>query len=146
MRFMMLITYTDLGDERPNVAVEFIDAATKDDAHRIAEELATDARRLMDATGSDWRDDENLVTLDGDQLVDEYGIAFGAVEVWAEEKLLHIAETPFGPRNLDPSDVAALRKAWQAAHQSTCGGQAAGPCGELPPPVPVAALPRSDPR
>jgi hypothetical protein len=101
MKCQMLITFTDLADERPRVVVEFIETESEEGASVLANELAGDARRLMDLAVCDWRTDEEWKDLDGEVLLKEAGYAFGTVEVWSGEQLLHVAETPFGPCDLD---------------------------------------------
>ena len=105
MKFTMLIPFVDLADERPRVDVEFIEAASEKEARDIAEELAGDARKLMDLTVEDWEDEEDfpeLKGLEGADILQEYGIAFGQIEVWLGERLVWLAETPFEPTDLDP--------------------------------------------
>jgi len=101
MKYLMLITFTDLADERPRVVVMFIEAASDEEAAVLADQLAADARKLMDLAVCDWRDDEEWKDLDGDLLLKVAGYAFGSVEVWSGEQLLHVVETPFGPCALD---------------------------------------------
>ncbi len=100
MKYLMLITFTDLGDERPRVVVNFIEAASEEEAAVLPDELAADARKLMDLAVCDWRDEEEWKDLDGEELLREAGYAFGTVEVWSGDQCRHFAETPFGPCDL----------------------------------------------
>jgi hypothetical protein len=101
MKYLMLITFTDLADERPRVVVKFIEAESEEEARVTADEIAEDAGFLMDLAVCDWRDDEEWKDLDGEVLLKVAGYAFGTVEIWRGEQILHVAETPFGPCDLD---------------------------------------------
>ena len=101
MKYMMIVPFTDLADERPRVATKFFEAASETAATQVAEDLAGDAPRLMDLAVSDWREEEEWKDLDGKGLLREAGYAFGAVELWCGDSLLHLAETGFGPCDLE---------------------------------------------
>ena len=101
MKYMMIVPFTDLADERPRVATMFLEAASEAAATQVAEDLAGDAPRLMDLAVCDWRDDDEWSGITGLGLLREAGYAFGAVEVWCGESLLHLAETGFGPCDLE---------------------------------------------
>lgn len=70
----------------PRVHVEFIDANSDAEAKRIVEDVAHDARKLMDQVVDGWRDYDELKDLGGDDLLDQYGIKFGVIEVWQGER------------------------------------------------------------
>lgn len=101
MKYMMIIPFTDLADERPRVATKFMEAGSEDEATELANELAGAAHQLMDIAVCDWRKYEEWAGLTGDELLWEAGYAFGAVELWREEQFLHVAETGFGPCDLE---------------------------------------------
>jgi len=101
MKYLLIIPFTDLADERPRVATKFFEAATEEEAIGIANEIAGVALRLMDLAVCDWREEEAWKDLDGKGLLREAGYAFGAVDVWCGESLLHLAETGFGPCDLE---------------------------------------------
>jgi hypothetical protein len=101
MKYLMLITFTDLADERPRVVVKFIEAESEDEATVLADQFAADARKLMDLAVCDWRGDEEWKSLDGELLLNVAGYAFGTVEIWSGEQILHVVETPFGPCDLE---------------------------------------------
>ncbi len=101
MKYMMIVPFTDLADERPRVATKFFEAASEAEAAQFTEEMAGDAPRLMDLAVCDWRDEEEWAGLTGLGLLREAGYAFGAVEVWDGEHLLHVVETSLGPCDLD---------------------------------------------
>lgn len=97
MRFMLLIPHTDLADKKPRVFVDSIDAACPNDATAFAENLAGDAHQLMDLIVEDWRSDDDLRHLEGSDLLREYGIVFGCIEIWSASRLVSFAETAFEP-------------------------------------------------
>jgi len=101
MKYMMIVPFTDLADERPRVATKFIEASSDEKATEFANELAGAAHQLMDLAVCDWREEEEWTGLSGHELLREAGYAFGAVELWAGEQLLHVTETSFGPCDLD---------------------------------------------
>ncbi len=103
MKYLMIIPFTDLADERPRVATKFIEAGSVEEATGLANALAGAAHQLMDIAVCDWRDDEEWTGLSGHELLREAGYAFGSVELWREEQLLHVAETNFGPCDLSRS-------------------------------------------
>jgi hypothetical protein len=102
MRFMLVIPWTELSDELPRVQVKFFEAPSKAEGHRVADELSEDARALMDETVWGWRDNDEWKDLDGEDLLSTAGYAFGWIEVWSGEGLLHTAVTEFGPCDLYP--------------------------------------------
>jgi len=101
MKYMLILPFTDLADERPRGATKFIEAASEAAAARITQDLAEDTPRLMDLAVCDWRNDEEWSGLTGHRPFREAGYAFGAVELWRGEHLMHVAETSFGPCDLD---------------------------------------------
>jgi len=82
--------------------VEFIEAASREEVAVLADEIAGNARKLMDLAVCDWREEDEWKDLDGEALLREAGYAFGAAEVWSGEHFLHVVETPFGPCDLQP--------------------------------------------
>lgn len=101
MKYLLIVPFTDLADERPRVATKFSEAVSEAAATQVAEDVAGDASLLMDLAVCDWRDEEEWAGLSGLGLLREAGYAFGAVELWRGERLMLVAETSFGPCDLD---------------------------------------------
>jgi hypothetical protein len=106
MREMTIMPFIDATEEHPDVHVGFIDAHSDAEAKQIAAELANDAPGLMDEAVDGWR------SFDG--LLDQYGIKFGVIEVWQDERPVTWVQplAPVGPVPPVPSDYPG--QAWPA--------------------------------
>jgi hypothetical protein len=87
MRFMMVIPWTELGDESPRVEVKFFEAPSNAEAGRVADELSEDARALMDEAVLWWWANAAWKDLDDEDLHTTAGYAFGWIEVWSGAEL-----------------------------------------------------------
>jgi hypothetical protein len=101
MTYMMIVPVSDLADGRPRVVTKFFEAASDAAAVEFVDDAARDVRVLMDLAVCGWRNDKVWKELDGKPLLKEAGYAFGNVEVWSGEHLLHVAATDFGAFDLD---------------------------------------------
>lgn len=88
MKFLMLIPYTDLRDERARVEVVAFEAETEAAAKTFAEQVRRDWNAILDLVSEDHDQCPELAGLDGPELLAEYGIRVGDVEVWTAEKLV----------------------------------------------------------
>ena len=102
MKFTMLIPWTELADQRPRVLAKTISADSEAAAEAIAEDLANSADKLMDLVVEDWRDEEHLKDLEDADLLREYGVAFGWIEILDGERFVTFVESPFTPSDLHP--------------------------------------------
>lgn len=88
MKFLMIIPYTDLRDERARVEVLPFEAETEAAAKAFAEQVRRDWNAILDLVAEDHDQRPELAGLDGPDLLAEYGVRVGDVEVWTAEKLV----------------------------------------------------------
>jgi hypothetical protein len=89
MKFLLLIAYTDLSDDRARVHVEPFEADTEEAAKTYAEKIEDNGKMLMDLLVEDWEHDyPELKELKGMAILAEHGISVGDIEVWSGDKLV----------------------------------------------------------
>lgn len=107
MTYTILVPFIDLAFEEPRVEVTVVNAASDEDADVLANSLAHDARRLMDVVVPDWRQEHQLARLGGGELLEEYGLSIGRLQVWCGERFVSCVESPFTPM-LEPAGPDSL--------------------------------------
>lgn len=88
MKFLWLIPYTDLRDERARVEVIAFEAESEAAAKTYAEQVRRHWNAILDLVVEDRDQHPELAVLDGPNLLAEYGVRVGDVEVWTTEKLV----------------------------------------------------------
>lgn len=90
MQHMPIIPY--LHERHPDVITDFFDASSDKDAVEMVAELAWSGQKLMDKAIKGWRDLDRLKRLDGKELLNQCGIAFGTIQVRQGERLVALVE------------------------------------------------------
>lgn len=90
MKFLLLIAYTDLSDDRARCHVEPFEAESEDAAKAYAEQTMENGEALMDLILplDNWRSYPELQGLQGMAILAEYGLWIGDIDVWAGDQLV----------------------------------------------------------
>jgi hypothetical protein len=114
MRFLMLIPYTDLAENEPYLWFGFIEAASGDEAWKLAGKLRCDSQQLIDMLGrAEEEDDASGMTCD--QHLFHVGLAVGDIVVVSDEELRSWKVTRI--------DVSRARNGAPPKRQSDSGGK-----------------------
>jgi hypothetical protein len=107
MKYLLLIAYTDLSDDRARCHVEPFEAESEDAAKAYAEQTMENGEALMDLVLplDNWRSYPELQGLKGKKIFDAHGLHVGDVEVWTLDKLVQFC--PDSPWEEDGEDEAA---------------------------------------